>query len=112
MKTGSEATARHAVQVPAGGTGRRAHHSERTKRALGHRLNRIEGQVRGVARMIAEDQYCDDVLAQIASVEAALNGVRRQLLEAHVRSCIVDGLREGRDGVVEELMTTIGRMTR
>ena len=62
--------------------------------------------------MITEDQYCDDVLAQIASVEAALNGVRRQLLEAHVRGCIVDGLKEGRAGVVEELMTTIGRMTR
>ena len=109
MKTKNGAPGCHA---PAGGTARLAHHSEQTKRALTHRLARIEGQIRGVARMITEDQYCDNVLAQIASVEAALNGVRRQLLEAHVRGCIVDGLKEGRAGVVEELMTTIGRMTR
>ncbi len=91
---------------------RRAHHSEAAKGALINRLSRIEGQVRGVARMIGENQYCDDVLAQIASIESALNGVRRLLLEAHIRRCVVEGLREGRDGVVEGLMTTIGRMTR
>lgn len=91
---------------------RKAHHPERTKADLLQRLRRIEGQVRGVARMVSEDQYCDDVLHQIASVEAALNGARRLLLEAHIRGCVVEQLENGQYGVIEELMSTIGRITR
>jgi len=60
--------------------------------------------------MVDEDVYCDDVLNQITSVEAALNGVRKQLLEAHIRSCVVDQIVRGDLAVVEELMKTIGRM--
>jgi CsoR family transcriptional regulator, copper-sensing transcriptional repressor len=87
-----------------------AHHSAETKRALGNRLRRIEGQIRGIARMVEQDVYCDEVLNQVTSVEAALNGVRMQLLEAHVRSCVVDQLARGELAVVDELMKTIGRM--
>ncbi len=90
------------------GTG--AHHSAETKRALVNRLRRIEGQIRGISRMVDEDVYCDDVLNQITSVEAALNGVRKQLLGAHIRSCVVDQIVRGDLAVVEELMKTIGRM--
>ena len=74
------------------------------------RLRRIEGQIRGIARMVEEDVYCDDVLNQITSVNAALNGVRRQLLEAHIRSCVAGQLADGELGVVDELMKTIGRI--
>jgi CsoR family transcriptional regulator, copper-sensing transcriptional repressor len=94
------------------GDGRMAHHSAETKAGLIRRLRRIEGQVRGIARLIKEDTYCDDVLNQIASVESALNGVRKQLLEAHIRGCVVEQITSGRHSVIDELMVTIGRMTR
>ena len=59
-----------------------------------------------------DDVYCDDVLNQITSVYAALNGVRKLLLEAHIKSCIVEQIESGRYEVIDELMCTIGRMTR
>jgi DNA-binding FrmR family transcriptional regulator len=90
--------------------GRTAHHPGEKKRALVNRLRRIEGQIRGLARMVEEDVYCDDVLNQVTSVEAALNGVRKQLLEAHIRSCVVDQIAKGELEVVDELMKTIARM--
>ena len=96
--------------VTASGSTRTAHHAEATKQALLNRLRRIEGQVRGIARMVETDVYCDDVLNQITSVEAAINGVRRQLLEAHIRACVVEQIQAGDVGVVDELMKTIGRM--
>lgn len=89
-----------------------AHHPEKTKLNIINRLKKIEGQIRGIARMIEEDVYCDEVLNQITSAEAALNGVRKLLLEAHIRSCVVEQIENGRYEVIEELMTTIGRMTR
>lgn len=89
-----------------------AHHPEQTKVDLINRLKRIEGQVRGLARMIETDVYCDDVLNQIISVQAALNGVRMLLLEAHIRSCVVEQIETGRQGVIDELMKTISKMTR
>ena len=89
-----------------------AHHSEKVKANITGRLNRIEGQVRGIARMVEEDVYCDDVLNQITSVYAALNGVRKQLLEAHIKSCVVEQIQDGQYEVVDELMDTISRMTR
>jgi DNA-binding FrmR family transcriptional regulator len=91
---------------------RKAHHPEQTKVSLMNRLRRIEGQVRGIARMVQADVYCDDILNQITSVEAALSGVRKGLLEAHIRSCVVDQIEEGRYQVIDELMRTIGRMSR
>jgi DNA-binding FrmR family transcriptional regulator len=89
-----------------------AHHPEKTKRNLVDRLKKIEGQVRGLARMIESDVYCDDVLNQIASVEAALGGVKKLLLEAHIRCCVVEQIEQGRREVVDELMGTIGKMVR
>ena len=91
-------------------TGRTAHHDERFKEEMVKRLNRIRGQVGGISRMIAEDVYCDDILNQISSVSSALNGVKRRLLEAHVRSCVVEQIEAGETGVVDELMTTIKKM--
>ena len=99
-----------AVAAHNGTAPRVARHASATKVALVNRLKRIEGQVRGIARMVEEDVYCDDVLNQITSVEAAMNGVRRQLLEAHIRSCVVEQIASGQLHVVDELMKTIGRM--
>ena len=91
---------------------RKAHHPYATKQAMVSRMKRIEGQIRGIARMIDEDVYCDDILHQFMSVEAAIHGVKKTLLEAHVKSCVVDQIQDGDLSVVDELMTTIGKMTK
>jgi len=91
---------------------RKAHHSPEIKENLITRLKKIEGQIRGITGMVDKDVYCDDVLNQISSVEAALNGVRKLLLEAHIKSCVVEQIQEGEIQVVDELMKTIGKMVR
>ncbi len=91
---------------------RKAHHPYQTKDTLVRRLNRLEGQIRGIARMISEDLYCDDILHQFASVEAALHGVRRALLEAHLKSCVVEQIQAGRLEVLDELLITIKKINR
>ena len=86
------------------------------KSTITGRLKRIEGQVRGLLRMVEEDRYCVDVLTQINAVRAALHKVEEQVLRDHVSHCVADAFASG-DAVeqrhkVEELVTTIGRMTR
>jgi len=87
-----------------------ADHPLKLKTDMVNRLHRIEGQVRGVARMIDEDVYCDDVLHQVLSVEAALAGVKKTLLEAHIKGCVVDQIKNGDEGVIDELMVTLGKI--
>lgn len=89
---------------------RKSHHSEKTKQSLIHRLNRIEGQVRGVKGLIEKDTYCDDVLNQIASIQSALNGLGKQLLEHHLKSCVVERIEEGDHAVLDELLITINKL--
>lgn len=89
---------------------KKAHHNAELKKKLKSRLNRIEGQVKAINRMIEEDVYCDDVLNQISSAKSALNGVGKTLLEAHMKSCVVDQLKEGREEVVDELLYTINKL--
>lgn len=89
---------------------RKSHHSERLKANLASRLNRIEGQVRGIKRMIEEDVYCDDVLNVVAAAQSALSGVGTLLLEYHMKSCVVDQLSEDNPEVLDELMTTIRKL--
>ena len=89
---------------------RKSHHSHRVKNNLTSRLNRIEGQIRGVRRLIENDTYCDDVLTQIAAVQSALNSVSRILLEGHMKSCVVERIREGDEEVIDELMVTVNRL--
>jgi len=77
-----------------------------------NRLNRIEGQVRGINRMIQEDIYCDDILNQMAAVQSALISAGEILLEAHLKSCIVEQIKQGKVEAVDELMQTIKKMIR
>ena len=91
---------------------RHAHQSEEMKKDFKNRLNRIEGQIRGVNRMISEDVYCDDVLNQISAVQSALISVSKLLLEAHMKSCIVEQLQEGKTEVIDEVMITINKLMR
>ena len=89
---------------------RKSHHSEKTKKNLITRLNRVEGQIRGIKGLIEKDTYCDDVITQIAATQAALNSVAKILLEGHMKSCVVERIQEGDHEVVDELLTTIQRL--
>jgi DNA-binding FrmR family transcriptional regulator len=89
---------------------RKSHHSDKTKQNLVSRLNRIEGQIRGIKGLIEKDTYCDDVITQIAATQAALNSVAKILLEGHMKSCVMERIQEGDDEVVDELLTTIQRL--
>ncbi len=91
---------------------RHAHHSDQFKNDMKNRLSRIEGQVRGINRMIQEDVYCDDILNQIAAVQNALISAGEMLLDAHIKSCIVENIQSGKLEVVDELMVTIKKLIR
>lgn len=91
-------------------SGRKSHHSDKVKNNIISRLNRIEGQVRGIKGLIEKDTYCDDVLNQIASVQAALNGVGKLLLEHHMKSCVIDRIQEGDMDVLDEILTTMNKL--
>lgn len=81
-------------------------------RSLVHRLNRIEGQVRGIRGMLEKDAYCPDILAQAAAANAALNAFGRELLAQHIRTCVARDIREGKDEIIDELMDTLRRLMR
>ena len=83
--------------------------TEDEKKALVNRLSRIEGQVRGIKQMLLEDKYCVDILTQTSATSSALNAFAKEVLESHIRSCVADGVRQGDDGKVEELIYTIER---
>lgn len=89
---------------------RKSHHSEKIKKNLITRLNRIEGQIRGVKGMIEKDTYCDDVLNQIAAVQSALNSVGRLLLENHMKSCVIERIEQGEPEVIDEILITIKKL--
>lgn len=93
-----------------GNTERKSHHSEKTKKNLIVRLNRIEGQIRGIKGLIEKDTYCDDVITQIAATTAALNSVAKLLLEAHMKSCILERVQEGDHEAIDELLVTIHKL--
>ena len=86
------------------------HRSEQELKSLVNRLNRIEGQVRGVRHMLEEDAYCTDVLTQVSAINAALNAFNRELLAEHIRSCVADDIRSGKDETVEELVSTLQKL--
>jgi len=88
----------------------KAEHGEKLKKDMIGRLNKIEGQVRGITKMIETDVYCDEVLHQIRSVESALAGVKKTLLEAHIKGCVLKQIQDGEFGVVDELLITMGKM--
>ncbi len=81
--------------------------SEEEYRSLMHRLNRIEGQIRGIKGMLDKSAYCPDILTQVAAVNAALNAFGRELLSSHIRTCVVEDVRAGKEGTVDELLTTL-----
>lgn len=92
------------------GSERKSHHSDKVKVNLVTRLNRIEGQVRGIKGMIEKDTYCDNVLNQIAAVQSALNSVGKLLLENHMKTCVVERIQEGDPEILDELLITVNKL--
>jgi DNA-binding FrmR family transcriptional regulator len=89
---------------------RKSHHDEKTVQELMTRMNRIEGQVRGIRGMIERRVYCDDILNQMSSVQSALHGASQLLLEKHMKSCVTEQLQSGDGQVVDELLKTIFKL--
>lgn len=83
-----------------------------SKEQLQKRLSRIEGQVRGVSKMVDEDRYCIDVLTQISAIQAALDKVALGLLDGHAHTCVIGAQREQQDERTEEMMAAVGRLLR
>ena len=84
--------------------------SEEEKKRLINRLNRIEGQIRGIRGMVEKNIYCPNILVQAAAVNAAVNAFNRELLANHIKTCVVKDIREGRDETVDELLATLQKL--
>lgn len=84
--------------------------TEEERKKLIHRLNRIEGQIRGIRNMLEKDAYCTDILTQSAAVNAAVNAFNRELIASHMKGCVARDIREGRDEVIDELMITLQKL--
>ena len=115
METGAEA-AENAAAADAG-TGdavchcRHKHRTEKEEKDLLTRLNRIEGQVRGIKAMVQDERYCPDILVQVSAVQSALNGFCKVLLSNHIKTCVVEDIKNGNEETaVAELCETIKKM--
>ncbi len=84
--------------------------SQEELKALINRLNRIEGQIRGIKGMLEKDAYCADIIVQTAAVSAALGSFNKELLAAHIKSCVAEDIRQGKDETVDELVLLIQKM--
>ena len=84
--------------------------TEEEQKALLTRLRRIEGQIRGLEKMVENDAYCPDILVQSAAAGAALNAFNKELLASHIRTCVVEDIRDGKDEVIDELVATLQKL--
>ena len=84
--------------------------SEEEYKSLIHRLNRIEGQIRGIRGMVENNAYCVDILVQSAAVTAAVNAFNRELLAQHIRTCVAQDIRDGKDESIDELVKTLQKL--
>ena len=89
---------------------RHKHRDSTEYEALLKRLNRIEGQVRGVRGMVEKEAYCTDILTQVSAIQSALNAFSRELLANHIRTCVMDDIRNGNDEIVDELVQTLQKL--
>lgn len=85
-------------------------HQGREYKSLLSRLKRIEGQVRGLEKMVEDDRYCIDIVTQASAVQAALNAFNKKLLALHIQSCVVRDIKNGKDESIQELITTLQKL--
>ena len=86
--------------------------SEQEYKDLIMRLNRIEGQIRGIKGMVERDAYCVDILTQVSAASAALNSFTKVLLASHIKTCVAQDIREGKDETIDELVSTLQNLMR
>ena len=91
-------------------SGRKKHRSEEEKAELLKRLRRAEGQIRGIENMIENDEYCPDILIQVSAVTAALNSFNKELMACHMRSCVADDIRNGKEEAIDEFVSVMRRL--
>ena len=91
-------------------SGRKTERAEKEKKALMNRLKRIEGQVRGIQRMLEEDAYCAEILIQVSAVNSALNGFSKELLSEHLHTCVARDIRAGKDEAIDELAELLRKL--
>ena len=84
--------------------------SEKEYKDLINRLNRIEGQIRGIKKMVENEAYCTDILVQVSAANAALNSFNRILLSNHIRTCVANDIREGKEETIDELVMTLQKL--
>ena len=84
--------------------------SDEERKMLIHRLNRIEGQIRGIRGLVEKDAYCTDILIQSSAVNAAVNAFNKELLASHIRGCVSRDIRDGKDEVIDELVATLQKL--
>ena len=90
---------------------RHKHRDPKEERDLINRLNRIEGQVRGVKQMVQDERYCTDILIQVSAIQSALNGFTTKLLSDHIKTCVVQEIKDGNEEkIIGELCDTIKKM--
>lgn len=85
---------------------------EKEFKDLVNRLSRIEGQVRGVKKMVEDDRYCIDIVTQVSAIQAALNSFNKVLLSNHIKTCVVDDIKKGSEETVDELCATLQKLMR
>lgn len=83
---------------------------EKEYRSLINRLNRIEGQIRGIKGMLENDAYCTDILIQVSAVSASLNAFNKELLSSHIHTCVAENIRQGDDSVIDDLVATLQKL--
>lgn len=84
--------------------------TEQEYKKLVNRLNRIEGQIRGIRGMVEKNAYCTDILTQVSAVNAALNSFNKELLESHIKECVAEDIRNGKDETIDELVETLKKL--
>ena len=84
--------------------------SDEEHRALINRLNRIEGQIRGIKGMVENDAYCTDIIMQVAAANAALNAFNKVLLENHIKTCVAEDIRAGKEETIDDLLKTLQKL--
>ena len=89
---------------------RHKHRSAKEEKDLISRLNRIEGQIRGIKGMLEKDAYCTDILVQVAAVNSALNSFNKELLAEHIRTCVIEDIKAGKEDTVDDLVDTIKKL--
>ncbi|MGN0334779.1 MAG: metal-sensing transcriptional repressor [Lachnospiraceae bacterium] len=84
--------------------------SEKEYKSLMNRLSRIEGQIRGIRGMLEKDAYCTDILMQVSAANAALNAFNKELLANHIKTCVAEDMREGKEETIDELVTVLQKL--